>query len=120
MKFGISYRIFLFSLVLVFIGYAFFVRPSNRIPSKSVFVGKWQSSRLATPLYLYENGEWEIKDDDNRIMQYGIWEYRNGQIIWISKVNGLFIYDANTIISANENRFSLRENFLVSEFVKIE
>jgi hypothetical protein len=49
--------------------------------SASAFVGKWKSSKLTTLLYLYPNGEWEIKTDEGGVLQFGLWEYQDGRLV---------------------------------------
>jgi hypothetical protein len=77
---------------------------------RKIFIGKWQSSRLATPLYLYENSEWEIKQDDGAVLQYGIWEYKNKKIIWSHKTGGRLEHDINPVIMADPKKFQVRES----------
>jgi hypothetical protein len=77
---------------------------------RKVFIGKWQSSRLATPLYLYENSEWEIKQDDGAVLQYGIWEYKNKKIIWSHKIGNRLEHDINPVIMAEPKKFQVRES----------
>lgn len=74
-----------------------------------LFVGKWHSSRLATPLYLYENGEWEIKKDDGAVLQYGVWEYKDRRILWSYKLGKQFGHDANTVLAASAQEIRLQE-----------
>ena len=74
------------------------------------FVGKWKSSRLITPLYLYENGEWEIKKEDGAVLQYGVWQYKDKTILWSYKKEGSEIeHDQNTVLSVSSREFQLRE-----------
>lgn len=73
------------------------------------FVGKWQSSKLATPLYMHENGEWEIKLDGQKAMQYGVWQYQNNQIIWSIRMGGRAQHDPNPVISVKPDQFQLKE-----------
>lgn len=84
------------------------------------FVGQWTSTRLATMLYLYENGEWEIKRDD-RVLQYGVWQYKDKTLIWTHKADTGFIHDENPILSFEPKRFTLKEqNGEVTTFVRHE
>ena len=88
---------------------------------KKMFIGKWQSSRLATPLYLYENNEWEIKQDDGAVLQYGIWEYKNKKIIWSHKIGNRLEYDINPVIMAEPGKFQVRENDqTITSFEKLD
>jgi len=74
------------------------------------FHGKWKSSRLATPLYLHDSGEWEIREDGGRALQYGVWRLQDGGILWsVRTSDGRLVHDANPIVSVGERRFVLRE-----------
>lgn len=75
-----------------------------------LFVGKWHSSRLATPLYLYENGEWEIKQDGGAVLQYGVWEYKDQRILWSYKLGKTIGHDANTVLAASAQEIRLQES----------
>jgi len=74
------------------------------------FVGKWKSSKLETPVYLYENGDWEIKKDDGAVLQFGVWEYKNKNITWSYKINSYIGHDTNPVLSANSEEFQVRES----------
>ena len=76
---------------------------------ESNFVGKWQSSRTTTPVYLYANGEWEFKAADGTVQQYGVWHYFDNKILWSVRVDGTIIHDPNPVLSAGPNEFQLRE-----------
>lgn len=84
------------------------------------FVGKWKSSKLETPLFLYENGEWEIKQEDGSILQYGVWEYRDGRIIWSFKVGAQIGRDANAVVSVADKEFRLREGAQLTVFQRLD
>ncbi len=86
----------------------------------ATFVGKWKSSKLETPLVLFDNGEWEIKQDDGGVLQYGIWEYRNGNIIWSFKSGGQLIRDVNPVVSATSQEFRLQEGGQVTVFKRLD
>ena len=88
--------------------------------SPASFVGTWKSSKLTTPLVLYENGEWEIRKDDGGVLQYGIWEYRDGRIIWTVKLDGKLMQDPNPVVSVSANEFQLRENGQITTFKRIK
>lgn len=77
--------------------------------NRKSFVGKWQSSRLLTPLRLYENGEWEILKDDGAVLQYGVWEYKNNALLWSYKIDGEVGHDINAVLSAKAQAFQLKE-----------
>jgi len=73
------------------------------------FVGKWKSSKLETPVYLYGNGEWEIKLDSGSVLQYGVWEYKNKNIIWSFKTDRGVLRDVNAVLSVSPREFKLSE-----------
>jgi hypothetical protein len=75
---------------------------------ESDFIGKWKSSKLETPIYLYPNGEWEIKTDAGDVLQYGIWDY-DKKLVWSYKVNGSVGYDKNEVLAMAPDEFSLKE-----------
>lgn len=77
--------------------------------SAASFVGKWHSSRLTTPLYLHDNGEWEIKTDDGAILQYGVWQYKDHRILWSYKTGATIGHDVNIVVSATPKRLQLEE-----------
>lgn len=75
------------------------------------FVGKWKQSKLETPIYLYANGEWEIKQDDGAVLQYGVWQYKDNKIIWSFKQsNSHILHDVNPVLSAKPREFQVQEN----------
>ncbi len=82
--------------------------------TEQYFVGKWKSSRLTTPVYLYANGEWEIKTEDGDILQFGVWEYKGGKLVWSYKMGEYIGHDANLILSAMPREFKLQENDLTT------
>jgi hypothetical protein len=84
------------------------------------FVGKWKSSKLETPLVLFDNGEWEIKPDDGGVLQYGIWEYRDGNLIWSFKSGGQIIRDVNPVVSAKDREFRLQEGMQITVFNRLD
>ncbi|NTV68853.1 MAG: hypothetical protein HGA71_01780 [Azonexaceae bacterium] len=73
------------------------------------FVGKWQSSRAVTPIYLAANGEWEIRQDDGTILQYGVWRYADKKIIWSIKQGDRIIDDPTPVIAVDRTEFRLQE-----------
>lgn len=73
------------------------------------FAGKWKSSRLATPLVLNANGEWEIRAADDQVLQFGVWQLRDRSFIWSVKVDGRLQHDPNPIVSVSARHFELRE-----------
>lgn len=73
------------------------------------FVGKWQSSRAVTPIYLAANGEWEIRKDDGTVLQYGVWRYEDPRLIWSFKQGDRVIDDPTTVLSVERAAFQIRE-----------
>ncbi len=73
-------------------------------------VGKWQSSKLVTPLYLHDNGEWEIKQDDQVVLQYGVWEYKDNTLVWTYKIGTRISSDVNPVLAVTAARFELQES----------
>lgn len=88
--------------------------------SPQSFVGKWKSSKLETPLFLYDNGEWEIKQEDGSILQYGVWEYRDERIIWSFKVGNQIGRDVNAVVSVADREFRLREGAQLTVFQRLD
>ena len=84
------------------------------------FVGKWKSSKLATPLVLFDNGEWEIRQDNGGVLQYGIWEYRDGNLIWSFKSGGQIIQDVNAVVLVKSQEFRLQEGTKITVFSRLE
>ncbi len=74
------------------------------------FVGKWQSSRVTTPIFLYAEGEWELKTESGEVQQYGVWQYSNNKILWTVRVDDRIRHDSNRVLSATPEQFQLREN----------
>ncbi len=73
------------------------------------FVGKWSSSRSATPIHLYANGEWEIKADGGAAMQYGVWQIKGQQIIWSDIHRGDLEHDPDPVVYVKPNEFQVIE-----------
>lgn len=71
--------------------------------------GKWQSSRLATPLYLGPNGEWEVRTAEDRVLQYGVWHLEGRKMVWTVKLGGRVEHDVNTLLKITASQFELRE-----------
>jgi hypothetical protein len=82
----------------------------NEAYAVSDFVGKWKSSRVSTPIHLYENGEWEFKADDGAVQQYGVWQYFDHKILWTVRVNDRISHDWNLVLSVTPKEFQLRES----------
>ncbi len=90
-------------------------------PAAASFVGQWKSSRLATALHLYGNGDWEIKGDDGRVLQYGVWQLQGMRMVWTIKLNGRVQQDVNAIVSVGPRQFELREmDGAVTRFDRID
>lgn len=73
------------------------------------FVGKWQSSRAVTPIHLAANGEWEIRQDDGTILQYGVWRYADKKIIWSIKQGNRVVDDPTPVLAVEAKEFKLKE-----------
>jgi hypothetical protein len=83
---------------------------SGSEPRHEQFVGKWKSSRMATaPLYMNDNGEWKIRNSEDRVMQYGLWQLEGKRIVWNIKMDGRLLRDVNALVSVGKDRFELRE-----------
>lgn len=81
----------------------------DNITEKS-FVGKWKQSKLETPIYLYDNGEWEIKSEDGAVLQYGVWQYKDKKITWgFKQRDSSILRDVNPVLSATPQEFRIRE-----------
>ena len=78
--------------------------------TRARLVGKWQSSRLVTPLYLHDNGEWEIKQDDQVVLQYGVWEYKDNTLVWTYKIGSRISSDTNPVLAVTAAGFELQES----------
>lgn len=77
--------------------------------SERDFVGKWQSSRAVTPIYLAANGEWEIRQDDGTVLQYGVWRYEDRKLVWSFRRGAKVIDDPTAVTSVSREEFRLRE-----------
>jgi hypothetical protein len=99
----------------------FYFASGTKQPKESNFVGTWKSSKLTSPLSLYENGEWEIKTAGGAILQYGVWRYEDKKIIWSVKVGSTITHDANAVLSTTPNEFQLIESDgTTTKFKRIE
>jgi hypothetical protein len=78
-------------------------------PRQEQFIGKWKSSRLATPIHLYKNGEWEIRTEEDSVLQFGVWQLDGRRIVWSFKMEGAIKHDENAVVSVGQRRFELRE-----------
>lgn len=73
------------------------------------FVGKWQSSRAVTPIYLTANGEWEIRRDDGTVLQYGVWRYADRQLVWSIRQGTRIVDDPTVVLDMTRDQFKLQE-----------
>jgi len=74
------------------------------------FAGKWKSSKLATPIYLYASGEWEIRTDEGGVLQYGVWQYSDRKLIWSFKIDSRIGHDLNPVLSVSPREFRIQES----------
>jgi hypothetical protein len=94
---------------------------SSREPTGKDFVGTWKSSRVTTPIRLYENDEWELMANDGEVMQYGVWQYFDNKIMWSYMVDEAMGHDTNPILSAAPREFKLRErDGSITTFSKVD
>lgn len=98
------------ALVVAPVLFALHACSSGETYTQKSFVGKWKSSRATTPLYLHANGEWEIKTDEGSVLQYGVWQLKNGSILWSFKVGTGVAHDVNPVSSVTARQFTLRES----------
>lgn len=96
-------------LGLAVAGLAYFKMVGGQRIGERDFVGRWQSSRTLTPLYLAANGEWEIRTAEGAVLQYGVWRYDGKQLIWTYKQGARVFDDANDVLSVAPAEFRLRE-----------
>lgn len=85
------------------------VAACRKAVSEREFVGKWQSSRSFTPIYLAANGEWEIRKDDSTVLQYGLWRYDGKRIIWTMRQGSQLNDDVNPVVAVSPGEFRLTE-----------
>lgn len=81
----------------------------SRDPRPEQFAGRWKSARLATPLLLHPNGDWEIRADDGTVLQYGVWQLQGRTFVWSIRQEGRLVHDPNAIVDVRKDRFELRE-----------
>lgn len=101
------YRLVAAALVLVAVASGCARKES--LYSEKDFVGKWQSSRVTTPVFLHEDGEWELRTESGEVQQYGVWLYSDNRILWTVRVDGQIHHDPNPVLSATADEFQLRE-----------
>lgn len=95
--------------VLVVAAVAFMTLKRDLASDPATFVGKWESSRSKTPTYIFPNGEWEIRRDESKAIEFGVWRLERGSLIWTFKDHSGYRDDVNPIMSASRVRFKLRE-----------
>lgn len=83
-------------------------KPQERIDSRQ-FVGVWKSTRSGLPIRMQPNGEWEIRQDDGRVYQYGLWRFEEGKLIWTFLESGKALDDANPVLGIKADEFVIRE-----------
>lgn len=84
------------------------------------FIGQWKSSKLETPLYLYRDGAWEIRTEEGGVLQYGVWRYEDGKMIWVVKQDGQTLQDVNPVVKSDSGRFQLKEaDGSITTFIRI-
>ena len=84
---------------------------SNPLP-ESDFVGIWKSSRAPdTPISLYDNGEWEVKNVNGEVTQYGVWQIvGQNKIMWsYRKESGRVVHEVNAVLSVTGSEFKVKE-----------
>ena len=81
----------------------------GKIEEKNL-VGKWNSSKLATPIHIHANGDWEIKTDEGAVLQYGVWRLKGKNIIWTYKLESKIGHDGDPIVSSTPREFRVKEN----------
>jgi hypothetical protein len=73
------------------------------------FVGRWKSSRLGSTLLMSSQGEWELRDTSDRVLQYGVWQLRDRTLVWSVRLDGRLQHDPNAIVDLSPTMFQLRE-----------
>lgn len=77
--------------------------------SERDFVGDWQSARAVTPLHLAANGEWELRQADGAVLQYGLWRVEGKTLVWSVRQGERVIDDPTPVLAVERDRFSVRE-----------
>ena len=65
--------------------------------------------RSTIPIYLYENGEWKSRETAVRCSNTGVWHYQGQRIVWTFKAGDHVAHEANSVLSASDKEFRLRE-----------
>jgi hypothetical protein len=93
----------------------------QEVLNEKYFSGKWKSSRVTTPVTLNENGEWKISTEDGGVLQQGVWQYKDGSILWSYNIEGRMVHEKNPLVSTAPQEFKLRENDLsITTFSRLE
>lgn len=92
------------------LAFAFHGCSDREVITEAQFVGKWKSSKATTPIYLYDNGEWEVKTEDGAVLQFGVWEYKDRRMTWSYKIGSHIGHDINAVLSATPGEFQVRES----------
>lgn len=77
--------------------------------SERDFVGDWQSSRALTSLHLAANGEWELRQADGSVLQYGLWRIEGKTLVWSVRQGERVIDDPTPVLDVKRDTFSVRE-----------
>ncbi len=101
---------FMVAAMLVLIAAVAGCSKSENTHKEADFVGVWQSSRVTTPIHLYEDGEWELKTESGEVQQYGVWQYSGNRILWTVRVDDRIRHDPNPVLSVTPGEFQLRES----------
>ena len=90
-------------------------------PQPKQFVGLWKSSRLGSTLRMTAEGEWEIRDFEDRVLQYGVWQLRDRMLVWTVRLDGGRLHhDPNPVLAVGPDRFELRErDGSITRFVRL-
>ena len=58
---------------------------------------------------MYKNGEWEIRTEEDSVLQFGVWQLDGRRIVWSIKMEGRLDHEENAVVSVAQRRFELRE-----------
>jgi hypothetical protein len=95
-------------VIVAAVGLLYWTFGRNSVPEPASLVGRWQSTRTQTPVYLHANGEWEIRREE-KVLQYGVWRLERGSLIWTYKDGSGYRDDINPVLSTGRDRFQIRE-----------
>ena len=99
-----------FAALLAAVSLLFLVSSCGGKIEEKNLVGKWNSSKLATPIYIHANGDWEIKTEEGAVLQYGVWRLKGKNIIWTYKLESKIGHDGDPIVSSTPREFRVKEN----------